>query len=198
MYLGEITRNVLLSFIDFAPPILFKGRSTPILNGHYGFDSAYMSDIEAAESLEDIRTVLVKKLEFSPEDVTDQDAEIVRWACRVVATRAAKLSACAVAAVLVQTERATLGGGKSSDVERFSVGVDGRLVPRYIHSSHDRCLYEEKRSLIQFYPNFEPRLRESLRLLIGEEVERRVDIGLAKDGSGVGGELWSRSSCHRT
>ena len=86
------------------------------------------SDIEAAESLEAIRTILVEKLGFSSEDVTDQDAETVRWTCRLVATRAAKLSACAVAAVLVQTERATLGGGKSSDDERFSVGVDGRLV----------------------------------------------------------------------
>lgn len=30
-------------------------------------------------------------------------------------------------------------------------------------------------------------MRDSLRLLVGEEVERRVDIGMAKDGSGVGG-----------
>jgi hypothetical protein len=32
-------------------------------------------------------------------------------------------------------------------------------------------------------------LRESLRTLIGEEIESRIDIGLAKDGSGVGGKL---------
>lgn len=43
-------------------------------------------------------------------------------------------------------------------------------------------------SLIEHYPNFNARLRESLRALVGEEVERRVDIGMAKDGSGVGGE----------
>lgn len=128
MYLGEVTRNVLLSLIDAAPPILFNGFSTPILNCHYGFDTAYMSDIEAAQSLEDVRKVLVEKVGFAVGDVSDRDAEIVRWTCRVVATRAAKLSACAVAAVLVQTERATLGGGKSSDDERFSVGVDGRCV----------------------------------------------------------------------
>lgn len=130
MYLGEITRNVLLSFIDAAPPILFNGTSTPTLNSHYGFDTAYMSDIEAASSLEDVRTVLVEKLGFAAEDISDQDAETVRWTCRVVATRAAKLSACAVAAVLVQTERATLGGGQSGTEERFSVGVDGRYAPR--------------------------------------------------------------------
>jgi hexokinase len=42
-------------------------------------------------------------------------------------------------------------------------------------------------SLIQFYPNFEERIRDSLRAIVGPEVEKRVEIGLAKDGSGVGG-----------
>lgn len=43
-------------------------------------------------------------------------------------------------------------------------------------------------SLVEHYPQFERILRESLRLIVGEDVEARVDIGLAKDGSGVGGE----------
>jgi hypothetical protein len=30
-------------------------------------------------------------------------------------------------------------------------------------------------------------MRDSLRKLVGEDVESRVEIGLAKDGSGVGG-----------
>ena len=47
-------------------------------------------------------------------------------------------------------------------------------------------------SLIQFYPGFEERIRDSLRAIVGPEVEKRVEIGLAKDGSGVGGV--SRSS----
>ena len=42
-------------------------------------------------------------------------------------------------------------------------------------------------SLIQHYPNFNARVRDSLRELVGEEVEKKVEIGLAKDGSGVGG-----------
>lgn len=35
-------------------------------------------------------------------------------------------------------------------------------------------------------------LRETLRVLVGSEVESRVDIGLAKDGSGAGGQRCSR------
>ena len=42
-------------------------------------------------------------------------------------------------------------------------------------------------SLIQHYPNFNARLRDSLHELVGGEVEKKVEIGLAKDGSGVGG-----------
>ena len=30
-------------------------------------------------------------------------------------------------------------------------------------------------------------MREALRTLLGEQVEKRVEMGLAKDGSGVGG-----------
>ncbi|KAL5527545.1 hypothetical protein ACEPAG_6346 [Sanghuangporus baumii] len=169
MYLGEITRNVLLSLIDAVPPILFSGLSTPILNRHYGFDTSYMSDIEGAQSLQDVKDVLVDKVGFMRELISDQDAEIVRWICKLVATRAARLSGCAVAAVLIQTGRATLGGGSNLDEDKFAVGVDG--------------------SLIQFYPDFEPRLRDSLRILVGEDAERRTEIGLAKDGSGVGAAL---------
>lgn len=43
-------------------------------------------------------------------------------------------------------------------------------------------------SLIQFYPNFEDQLRDSLRHLVGKKVEEAVEIGMAKDGSGVGGK----------
>jgi len=208
MYLGEITRNVLLALIDAAPkPFLFGGKATEVLNRHYGLDTAVMSAVEEAwdasdytgaakpqetsplsspdweaslsatqrARLECIRQVLITKLGFKTNsDVSLRDAAIVRRVVNMVASRAAKLSGCAVAAVLVQTGRAVLGGGKAppprkGEEKKIGVGVDG--------------------SLIQFYPNFEASMRESLRLLVGEEIERRVDIGMAKDGSGVGAAL---------
>ncbi|KAH9894156.1 hexokinase [Cubamyces lactineus] len=224
MYLGEITRNILLALVDAAPkPLLFNGRSSGPLNTHYGLDTAIMSEVEEAwESgrvpvvpvaadgkkgekpavngvsasdiagkipdwqsahftdidslepedvarLERIRGIIIQRLALDPADVSLRDAAIVRWASSLVANRAARLSGCAVAAVLVQTGRAKLGGGFSTDEDRLIIGVDG--------------------SLIQHYPNFNARLRDSLRELVGEEVERKVDIGLAKDGSGVGAAL---------
>ncbi|KAF9224332.1 hexokinase [Gyrodon lividus] len=200
MYLGEIARNVILSLIDSSPkPLLFGGRSTGPLNKQWGLDTAVLSEIEEAwqgigrfasrkagtaeaskeEKLEYVRDVIAQRLGFSDvlaSEVSLADADIVRQVCTLVAARAARLSACAVAAVLVQTGRAHLvGGGAPSsgslwdDGKRIGVGVDG--------------------SLVEFYPQFEPKLRASLRILVGPEVESRVDIGMAKDGSGAGAAL---------
>ena len=46
-------------------------------------------------------------------------------------------------------------------------------------------------SLVEFYPNFEEYIREALREVpgIGPQGERRIRIGIAKDGSGVGAAL---------
>lgn len=176
MYLGEITRNILLALIDAAPKsLLFNGQAgSGALNQHYGLDTSVMSDIELAwagdqpkaeptedvygvadklavlhlgdfdevkldesqrERLERVREVIIHKLGFeqNPGDVSFKDAAIVRWACTLVTERAAKLSGCAVAAILVHTGYATLGtdeGIKRKDQlnanGKIGVGVDGR------------------------------------------------------------------------
>jgi hexokinase len=41
-------------------------------------------------------------------------------------------------------------------------------------------------SVSEFLPEFEPRVRKALQALLGESANR-VRMGLAKDGSGVGG-----------
>jgi hexokinase len=185
MYLGEITRNILLHLTDAFPPILFRGLSTPQLNAHYGFDAAFMSDVENARTSKEIRNNLVGHLGFKPEIISDEDTDVVRWACQMVATRAAKLSGAAVAAVLVQTGNARIGGGFSDGTETLKVGVDGRWHAFLLCGNLQPLIW--KISLIQFYPGFEQRMRESLRAIVGLEIEKRVEIGLAKDGSGVGG-----------
>ncbi|KIY72875.1 hexokinase [Cylindrobasidium torrendii FP15055 ss-10] len=202
MYLGEITRLVLLSLIDAAPkPILFGGKSSSILDKQWGLDSSVMSDIETAwesvgvtsnptpkfndwddnkldhnvkSKLDRVWAVVVSGMGVSADHVSLRDASIVKWICSLVAKRAARLSSVAVAATMLQTGRATLVKGDTShpsatSTEEIKIGVDG--------------------SLIQFYPHFEDMVREGLRYLVGEGVEGRIEIGLAKDGSGVGAAL---------
>ncbi|KAH9482884.1 Glucokinase [Psilocybe cubensis] len=203
MYLGEVVRNIIVSLVDATPKsLLFGGKSTAFLNKHYGLDTSFMSATEEAwigddsspdafvhpplsvefkreelnaavlKKLDNIRTIIAKTLGFKLEDVSLNDAAVIRWICSLVARRAALLSGVAVATVLIQTEQATLKGLEKPARglnQKLGVGVDG--------------------SLIEHYPNFGKILRESLVLLVGEEVEQRVEIGLAKDGSGVGAAL---------
>ena len=42
-------------------------------------------------------------------------------------------------------------------------------------------------SVAEFLPNFESRVRDALKLILGEAGEKRISLGLAKDGSGIGG-----------
>lgn len=205
MYLGELVRNVSLSLVDAVPqPLLFNGKSTAALNEHYGLDTSFMSQVEEAwigtdnsadafelpplashfeddklpakvlTKLQKIKEIIVETLKFKPEDVTTKDAAIIRWLCWLVAQRSAILSGTAVAAVLVQTGRARLPEDTTSPLKfqnevTIGVGVDG--------------------SLVEHYPGYQDKMRHSLRLVVGEEIEKKVDIGLAKDGSGVGAAL---------
>ncbi|KAJ3915987.1 hypothetical protein F5877DRAFT_47495 [Lentinula edodes] len=223
MYLGELTRGVLVALVDAVvrvrhtktQSLLFNGISTRVLNEKWALDTSVMSEVEEAweavdassgttenggtgegtttmtgantplantplantntklrTKLERVRQVVVRRLGYEDGEVRLRDAAIVRWVCHLVARRAALLSGVAVAAVLIQTGRAGfLGGGEGegTDEEKIGVGVDG--------------------SLIQHYPHFERTMRESLRSIVGAAVERRVEIGLAKDGSGVGAAL---------
>ena len=52
-------------------------------------------------------------------------------------------------------------------------------------------------SVAEFLPHFSERVREALGHILGEESEKRIRIGLAKDGSGVGGEFSSLSFIDR-
>jgi len=175
LYLGEVTRCVLLDLVDRG--ILFSGYSSPALNTHYGFDTELMSLIEAHglpinPSVTDtisIRDVLVTKLGLDIKHVSNEDSIIVYQVSQIVGTRGARLSACALAAVVKQT-----GHDAEDGTEEIHMGVDG--------------------SVVQFYPGFETRVRPALRELLGEKVEQRVKIGLAKDGSGVGAALCALAS----
>ena len=114
--LGEVSRNILLHFIDTG--LLFDGFSTPVLNTHYGYDTAFVSKVEGANAAE-VKNIILNDLGTDADHVSDTCVEIVQWACRMVATRAASLAACAIAAVVLHT------GNDKSD-SGADVGMDGR------------------------------------------------------------------------
>ncbi|WWC61083.1 uncharacterized protein I303_103661 [Kwoniella dejecticola CBS 10117] len=165
MYLGEITRNILLHLIDSS--VLFNGYSSKTINTHYGYDAAFVSAVEGAKSPEEVKKLIISQLGVKAEHIGEGDVEIVQWAIRVVAIRASKLAACAIAAVVQHTGNDKVP--KDEEDKGVDVGVDG--------------------SVAEFLPNFSERVSEALAVLLGKEGGKRIRMGLAKDGSGVGAAL---------
>ena len=90
---------------------------------------------------------------------TVRDRVLVREACVNISTRAAKLSATAVAALLAQMRKE----------EGCTVAVDG--------------------TVFECYPFFKERMEGGLVSLLGERKAAGIKLVLAKDGSGVGAAI---------
>ncbi len=73
-----------------------------------------------------MKKLIIADLGVDAERISDGCLEIVRWACSMVAGRAAALAACAIAAIVLHT-----GNDKSPEGENdtgVDVGMDGRYV----------------------------------------------------------------------
>ena len=95
-----------------------------------------------------------------------EDAQTFKSVAYAVGRRAARLSAVALGAIVLQS-----GKLKESDDEPIDIRVDG--------------------SLVEHYPFFRDMIYEALAAIegIGQEGSKRIRIGIAKDGSGVGAAL---------
>ena len=183
MFLGEILRRALISLIEDPSVPLFSDedsnsndvRSTtsiapdsPVWK-QWGVDTSFLS-ITAGDSgsgLKATRQALDNDYGISAPSA--EDAEAVQKIAASIGRRAARLSAVAIAAVIISTN--ALESTTDDPEEPVDIGVDG--------------------SLVEFYPNFEEYVREALRAIpkVGVLGEKRVRIGIAKDGSGVGAAL---------
>lgn len=202
MFLGELLRLALVKLIkDPAVPLFADDNSasndvhstTQIHDGssiwkQWGIDTSFLSTCagDSSPGLRMLRQTLDKEYDISA--VSAEDAEAVRKIAGAIGRRAARLSAVAIAAIVINTGRLSKSTGTKTteaksgidpsrgdveiaDEDMIDVGVDG--------------------SLVEFYPNFEEHIRQALREVpdIGEQGEKRIRIGIAKDGSGVGAAL---------
>ncbi len=183
MFLGEILRRAMLALTKDTQCQLFKDensstndiRSTTTiaedsaLYKQWGVDTAFLSIVQADNTpgLQVTRQTLSRDLGI--EAASSEDAAAVKLLVAAIGKRAARLSAVALSGVIISTGNHISKGGEADDV--VDVGVDG--------------------SLVEFYPGFEDYMREAFREVpeIGEKGEKRIRIGIAKDGSGVGAAL---------
>ena len=184
MFLGEILRRAMLALTKDPKCQLFKDENSSSNNIHstttivedsplyktWGIDTSFLSIVCADNTpgLQVTRQTLARDLGI--DAASTEDAEAVKLLVSTIGKRAARLSAVALSGVIISTGNHIPKGGPTEE-DVVDVGVDG--------------------SLVEFYPGFEDYMREAFREVpeIGEKGEKRIRIGIAKDGSGVGAAL---------
>jgi hexokinase len=192
MFLGEILRRALMSLVEDKSVPLFSDEhsnqndvhSTTIIDDNsplrkqWGLDTSFLSITSGDTSAGLKVTRQTLDHDYGVSAASAEDAEAVRLIASAIGKRAARLSAVAIAAVVISTDKlghpediATTDNVEVNEDDVVDIGVDG--------------------SLVEFYPNFEEYIREALREIpeIGVRGEKRIRIGIAKDGSGVGAAL---------
>ena len=185
MFLGEILRHAILALINNPKCQLFKDENSGTNDAHstttiaedsalykpWGVDTSFLSLVQADTSpgLRLIRQNLAKDL--GVDATSTEDAEAVKILVDAIGKRSARLSAVAIGAIVISTGNHIPKQGVSAEEDVIDIGVDG--------------------SLVEYYPGFEDYVREALREIpeIGGAGEKRIRIGIAKDGSGVGAAL---------
>lgn len=184
MFLGEILRRAIVKVLEDENVPLFKDENSSLNELHsttqiskgsslfkiWGLDTSFLSIAhgDSSPGLRITRQAMDHDLGIYAASV--EDAEAVKIMAAAVGRRAARLSAVAIGAIIIRSGRLETTTG-NDELDVVDIGVDG--------------------SLVEFYPGFEDYIREALREIpeIGGKGEKRIRIGIAKDGSGVGAAL---------
>ena len=167
MFLGEILRRALLHMAKNPGVRLFSDVTIPENSGLYntwGIDTSFLSIVKGDSSPDLSATRQQVERELGISNANKVDCQAVKTIVHAVGKRAARLGAVALAAVVISS-------GRLATNEIIDIGVDG--------------------SLVEYYPDFERYVREAFRAIpeVGVEGDKKIRIGIAKDGSGVGAAL---------
>ncbi|KAJ5627544.1 Hexokinase [Penicillium herquei] len=159
LYLGEIFRLALVDILDAHPGLIFNGQDTSKLRKPYLLDASFLAAIEEDpyENLSETVELFERELKIRP---TQPELEMVRRLAELIGTRAARLSACGVAAICTK-----------KNIESCHVGADGSVFTKYPHFQARGAL--ALREILDWAPN----------------EKDKVTIMAAEDGSGVGAAL---------
>lgn len=202
MFLGELLRLALVGLLKDPSFPLFRDENSAQNDVHsttqiyesspiweqWGIDTSFLSICAGDNSPGHrmLRQTLDK--DYGISAVSAEDAEAVREIAGAIGRRAARLSAVPIAAIVLETDR--LKGPTGTATTEKKEGIEPARGSADL-AEEDIIDIGVDGSLVEFYPNFEDHIRQALREIegIGEEGERKIRIGIAKDGSGVGAAL---------
>ncbi|KAI0055370.1 hexokinase [Artomyces pyxidatus] len=155
-YLGEILRLVICELIDEG--VLFLGQETYKIEIPYALDTAFLSLMES-DPTEELLMIIGIFTHFFALETTLAERQFFRALAKHVGRRAARLSACGIAAIVSKMGYLEEG---------CAVGADGSLYNKY--------------------PGFADRVHEGLQDIFGDK-GRNIVTYHAEDGSGVGSAI---------
>lgn len=163
LYLGELFRLVLVDLHENKNVHIFENQDITKLKKAYTLDSSFLSAVEEDpfENLSETADMFRNKLGLT---ATRPELELIRRLAELIGTRAARLSACGVAAI-----------AKKKNYERCHVGADGSVFNKYPHFKARGAV--ALREILDWAP------KKSMR------EEDPIEILAAEDGSGVGAAL---------
>lgn len=181
--------------------------SAPLFK-QWAVDSSILSIAEEASSatLAGLRHEIYKQLGVNAASL--EDAQAVKQIAHAIAKRAARLAGVALGAIILHTGRLDPGASSKpdpkstaailEDVKALKLAEAASATANKLADTAGLAVNEDEivdigvdGSLVEFYPGFEECIREALRAIdgIGAAGERRIRIGIAHDGSGVGAAL---------
>ncbi|KAH9016498.1 hypothetical protein EDB85DRAFT_2207641 [Lactarius pseudohatsudake] len=191
IYHGEITRNTLLALNDAAPqgpqPILFD------LNKHYGLENEALGLVESACSGRDGTTPTRRGAPTmltwcqAPTTPTRDEDDAYRGSRR--GSREALILATLQCLKRQEIEQENFGYAPGEVSLRDRRATDVRQASAVDGASRMYAIGLDLRTGTDFVPELSwlRGVHEALRILLGaDEVEKRVEMCLAEDGSGVG------------
>jgi hypothetical protein len=135
LYLGEVFRLVMMEMVDEG--ILFLGQNTYKLEKPFCFDTAFVSLIEA-DLTDDLLTVIGLFSHFFAIETTIEERKFFVRLAQLIGTRAARLSACGIAAIVSKMGYLNEGGcGVATDGSLYNVS---RLPESDVRMATDRRL----------------------------------------------------------
>ncbi|KAK4514268.1 uncharacterized protein ATC70_001859 [Mucor velutinosus] len=168
MYLGEITRQVLVHLINekvLSFDLDQEEDDECLLLLPYQFDTSYMYVCEAdVDDLEDTRLVLEDMCRVG--ETTLEDRKIVKKVCELVGHRAALLLGASIASVVKYMVEYGIG---IDDDQGFAIAISGDV-------------YKD-------YPSFHPRVCEAIKDLIPEQVASKLSVGIVQHSRIVGAAI---------
>ncbi|KAK7014250.1 hypothetical protein R3P38DRAFT_3205976 [Favolaschia claudopus] len=166
-YLGEISRFILLELVS--KRLLFNGKATEALKRHGSFATFHLFKIEDAPDLTTVKTWICDLFDYEQNEVSDEDADIVKQIAGIVAVRSGRMVGCPIAALITHM-------GYDTDVETINIAVDGEF---FIGSTQ-----------------FEARLKKSVATILGNDVEHKLKFHHVQGNGFIGGAIAALEGAH--